>query len=166
MKNILKKFRNYFVILLLMLVFCFQSFSQCNNIHKKIDKFTGKQEVYSSILDNEGLYPYVFLSKDQGIISMTIFVINEQAVAYKKGVILLFTNNRKINKPEVRINAKPSKSYPGWVEYSATFSLSQTDLQLLKSSNLTDCRLYIFDEEFLEPTQLKIKTAINCIVTM
>ena len=123
----------------------------CEEIEKSIDKFTSAIQYKASTGDLVSIFKIekngsktFYLSI--GVYGATVSGLNE------KGVILLLKNNKKIEKPDERLDTK----YDGDLGYlySAFIKLNDSDLELLKNNELTDARLYIFDKSYSDNYKL------------
>ncbi|WP_395049750.1 hypothetical protein [Flavobacterium sp.] len=123
----------------------------CEEIEKSIDKFTNAIQYKASTGDLVSIFKIekngsksFYLSI--GVYGATVSGLNE------KGVILLLKNNKKIEKPDERLDTK----YDGDLGYlySAFIKLNDSDLELLKNNELTDARLYIFDKSYSDNYKL------------
>ncbi|TDO77623.1 hypothetical protein EV143_104390 [Flavobacterium chryseum] len=130
----------------------------CKKIKVSTDKFTG--DVSYSTEYSEGI-SVIKVEKDK--VSKIYLAINEQGPTLNvgaKGLILLLTNNKRINKPDAKIEVKVNKGGSGYI-YSAFVELNSQDLNLLKENIITDNRLYVYDGEIKNGE--KIKEYVKCL---
>ena len=80
-----------------------------------------------------------------------------------KGVIILFADGSKIEKPDVKINVEVDNIERGYL-YTATFILNQEEIEKLTQKSITDVRLHIFDKEIIDG--LKLQEYLKCISTL
>jgi hypothetical protein len=129
----------------------------CKYITKTFDKFTGETKYKT---DSGGIF-FLKVVKDGS--SKVYLSINQPGATpttiSKKGLIILLDNNHKIEKTNAEIESKENGS-GGY--YNSTFvELSNDDINLLKTYNMTDLRLYINDGVVENPE--KYKELIKCL---
>ncbi len=130
----------------------------CKKIKIETDKFTG--ETKSNTDYSEGI-SILKVEKDKTItIYLSINTTGSTLNVGKEGLILLLENNKRIEKPEARIDAKVNTSGKGYV-YNAFVRLTPEDIKLLKENNITDARLYIYDS--IIKKGFKIKEYLKCL---
>lgn len=129
-----------------------------NYITETKDKFTDKI-TYRSPLTETISFTKV-KEKDRVSTYMYISVFGSSVSVNKKGVIILFDDKTKINRPNVEIKAKVNRHGSGYV-YSAFFSLSDEEIEELTQKKITDVRLYIYDSEIKDG--VKYQEYLKCI---
>lgn len=114
----------------------------CRNIEMIADKFTGDTTYmtpyasgFSFIKKKKGKSEIIYLAKNQPGSTLNV---ND------KGFIILFENGKKIEKPNAKLDVKPSSYGSGYV-YSVFEELTTDDIDLLLNNLITDSRLYIYD---------------------
>lgn len=130
-----------------------------SKISRDVDDFTGEVKIGSPLLDkvrvvkiiNKGISEYYLILRTSG---STLNVS-------KKGVIILFEDGSKLQKPELKVNASSSSGY-GW-EYSAYLKLTQNDIEILKKKNISKFRLYIYDDTVNVEKSKEIKAYMKYI---
>jgi hypothetical protein len=133
----------------------------CKDIEMESDKFTNEIN-YSTPLGN----PISYIKFKNGEIVNTYMRIevngNIPSVG-SKGVIILFADGSKIEKPDVKINVEVDNIERGYL-YTATFILNQEEIEKLTQKSITDVRLHIFDKEIIDG--LKLQEYLKCISTL
>lgn len=121
-----------------------QDISKCaKKLNIEIDKFTGIKTISTPVAFsiyglnmlktiNEGKETYVAL------LSVSGSTLNVK----EKGVIVLFKDGTKIEKPEVGIDVNPLGG--NW-QYSTAFYLDDEELNLFATKEIDAIRLYIYD---------------------
>ncbi|MDH5825814.1 hypothetical protein [Sphingobacterium faecium] len=136
-----------------------------------IDEFTGQKKIMSpsNLSLSDKLYTgdtKVRLIKIiiKGVSSYYLS-LNTHGSTYNvgdKGVIILFKDGTKLNKPLVDIDV--SSSYGSGWEYSAFIKLNQSDLNLLKTKSINKFRLYIYDDSLTEEISNNFKEIVKEII--
>lgn len=130
----------------------------CQEITETNDKFTGDKRFNTEY--SEGVS---FVKVVKNNVTKIYITINEQGSTLnvgKKGLILLLSNSKKIEKPEASITAEVNK-YGGYT-YSTFVELTKEDLQLLSENVITDNRLYIYDGTIKNGN--KLKEYVKCLI--
>jgi hypothetical protein len=114
----------------------------CKDIEESKDKFTG-EITYSSPTD------YITFSKVKSDNETNTYMSIREVVGStlntnETGVIILFDNGSKLERPDAEIDVEVSNYRDRW-DYSAFFNLSDSDIKLLSENIITDVRLYIYD---------------------
>ena len=136
----------------------------CSRIEKKSDDFTNEVSYSTPFYEGKDLIPLVFYKIIKGgnkTYYLSLTANGNTVVVDGKGVIILFEDGTKINKPNVKIevNAK-SDGY----EYSAFFPLTVQEIQFLKNKKITNYRLYIFDNKLNKSFAEKLKYYSKCLL--
>ncbi len=111
----------------------------CNQIIIENDKFDGSNKKYSPLLED------VSFMKTNGQIYLSLKTTGSTPVVNSKGVIILLSNKQKINKPNAKVNVEVNNR--GKYEYSSFITLTKTDIDLLSKYDITDFKLYIFENQ-------------------
>ena len=136
----------------------------CSNISRKVDDFTDEITLNSPFVDGRKISSMIIYKRIQNgniTYNLSIRTIGSTVNVGESGVIILFEDGTKINKPEEEIDVDSDEN---GFEYSAFITLSQSDLQTLKTKNIRKYRLYIYDEEINPGEANKFKAYVNCIV--
>lgn len=144
--------------------FCLHLYSQndtCNFYTEDLDKFDGKI-TFDTYTD--GGVSFVKVISKANIITYYISLSVEGATLNYglKGVTILLKNG-KIEKPLEKVSVDINKKTYQYV-YSAFCALSKQDIQKIKSSKITDFRLYIYDKNIREEDQDRILKTFNCLL--
>jgi hypothetical protein len=143
-----------------LLALSFNSISQTTDcstvVTSSIDKITGEQRKMTATYPFKGGYSlvespvtYMQTIKDgDTTLYMSLQTLGSTLNIGGKGVIILFANGTKIERPEVKIDYSTS-SY-GW-KYSAFMSLNQEEINLLQTNEIEIFRLYIYDAAYSIP---------------
>jgi len=130
----------------------------CKDIEETKDKFNDKITFRSPISE-----PITFVKvKDKGQVNtfMRISVYGSTVNVGKTGVIILFSNGEKIERPNAKLDTKVSRHGKGY-DYSAFITLTDDDILKLKTNTITDVRLYIYDSTIKHGE--KLKEYLKCI---
>ncbi|RRG24815.1 hypothetical protein DWB61_02055 [Ancylomarina euxinus] len=133
----------------------------CNSIIVEKDKFTNKTKYHSPYIN-----PISFLrvQTDSSITNyMSIQVSGSTINVGIKGVIILFKDGTKIERPNVEVDSKVSRNGGGFT-YSAFFNLEKEEIETLSQKIISDVRLYIYDSEIKDG--IKYQEYLKCIEKM
>ena len=80
---------------------------------------------------------------------------------YEKGAIILFENDEKLEWPTTEVDCGDwdNRGY----EYSVFVRLNKSDVLKLSTHQITDIRLYIYDEELKADDAMKYLEYMKCI---
>jgi hypothetical protein len=129
----------------------------CNQISQKVDKFDGVITLNSPYEE-----PISFTKKIKGT-DTTIYCsisISRNEIYTGKGLIILLNDGNKIERPEEKVDYKLNSSSNGF-EHSVFFRLSKEEILKLKTSEITDVKMYVLD--FTIANGNTIKEYLNCI---
>jgi len=133
----------------------------CRDITVKGDKFTGDTTYRTPY---SGGFAFTKVSKGgKSVIYMSRNIIGSTLNIGEKGAIFLLENNQRIEKPNTPIDVERSKYGSGYI-YSAFFELTTSDIKLLLENNITDTRLYIYDDSTKEENAKLIREYLKCLV--
>lgn len=130
----------------------------CNEIEEENDKFTNKTTFDSPILNPISFRKVKIGDKVSTFIK--IDVIGITANVGKKGVIILFEDGTKIERPDEVIDVNVNKKGGGFL-YRSFFELNQEDIEKLSQNRISDVRLFIFDREI--NNGFKLQEYMKCI---
>ncbi|PWB25428.1 hypothetical protein [Flavobacterium sp. HTF] len=114
----------------------------CEDIKTETDKFTG--EVRANSPYSEGFSFMKTIKDGKTTIYLAVNEAGATANVGGKGLFLLLSNGKKIEKPNAPIDVKVNKGAKGFL-YSAFVPLTTEDIKLLTENQITDNRLYIYD---------------------
>jgi hypothetical protein len=115
----------------------------CKDIEMTIDKFT-TDTTYSSKA-KDGITFIKVKKNGQESYYLSSNLIGNTLNIGEKGFILLFENNKKMEKPDVILDVQSASLGSGWI-YRAFVRLSQDDINILTTNIITDKRHFIYDE--------------------
>lgn len=132
--------------------------TSCEFISEQVDKFDGKVRINTPYLK-----PMQIIQYRKGTLRTTYLSLKAHAYSASvnnKGVIILFANGKRINKPaqEIDIDVDGDR-----YEYSAFMRLSPAEIALVKSSPITDYRLDVYDAEISKEDQQWYLGMFKCI---
>lgn len=154
--------------LLSALLFSTLSFSQISNDSiasrledylSSVDKFTGKKTYYSPYSENLSIVKVVYKKND---FSQFIKIdVKGSTVNYNcKGLIILFENGMKINRP----NEVVETNYSDGFRYSVWFKPTAKEIALFKKYKITDVELYIYDAHISDYDATSFKDASEILL--
>ena len=130
----------------------------CSQLTKKTDKFTNEVTIdtpllntisFTKVISNKVSRLYMSVSQEGSTLNVS-----------KLGLTILFSNGKKLSKPTAKISVEPGNEN-SW-NYSAFIPLLPADIKLLSENIITDVKLYIYDGEVSNGSELK--ELLNCIV--
>lgn len=131
----------------------------CRQIIEKTDKFTNEKSIWSPMFQGivffktikNGTHYYMQLRLDGSTLSTN-----------KKGLILLLSDNKRIERPEADVDVGVSK-VSGYYSYSTIIELNDDERKLLTENDITDARLYIYDANYKDGSY-KLKEYAKCVL--
>ena len=170
--------KNLFVIILLVASYTAKSQDTvntakgniCNSITLDQDKFTGEKTYYTptyGIFEITTGPPATALSYSKtiskGKATYYILLQTESSIAASTnyGVIILLKNGKKINKPSAKVSTDVD-SHARYIR-SSFIRLTDIDIALLKTSPVTDFKLYVDDASVEHPEQYM--QLFNCLIS-
>lgn len=132
----------------------------CKKMEVKKDKFEDKTTTYTPY--SSGISFMKVASNGQKSIYLSINETGSTVLVNKKGLYLLLENDKKISRPETKIDVKVNKSGSGYI-YNAFIRLTDEEIELLKENRITDNRLYIFDGTVKKDSADKIIGFLKCL---
>jgi hypothetical protein len=136
----------------------------CKNIERKVDDFTNEVKINSPLSENYKMCDMIIykdIKNGKSVYTLSLTAYGSTANVGGKGVIILFEDGTKINKPTVEIDVEANSSN---FEYSAYITLNLNDLKLLSTKKIDKYRLYIYDKvngSFAEKFQYYVKCVID-----
>ncbi len=124
----------------------------CSEIKVIKDKFEDKTTFYSPYVGQISLGKSIGEGED-GSVYMFLVANGSQFSINKKGLIILFNDGNKISKPNEAITVKMGKGK--YFDYKATIKLNEEEIKLFTEKTVTDFRLYIYDVEVENGTDLQ-----------
>lgn len=149
------------LLLAIVLLVSVTSFAQQKTLEDylyKTDKYTGEKYYYSNDIGDKiklikGTTPN---KKDMNALAVTVYGnISEYS---GKGLFILFENGQKIIRPDEDVDCKYSSSND---KYQYTVYLFPTDeeIEKIKSSKITEIKLYIFEDTVSDKIASKVLEA-------
>jgi len=133
----------------------------CNEIKIKKDKFEDI-ETHITPFNIDGISFLKSISNNKKDYFINIRVNGSTLNVGEKGVYILLENGKKILKPNEKIDVDVNKNSTGW-EYSAFINLNNEEITLLKSSRITDVKLFIYEKEISLKNGLLTQEYLKCI---
>lgn len=134
--------------------------SECD-VKKSYDKFEDE-----TIIKTESFnWAYVKKYTKKGNVSYYLQLHAEAFSAnyYKTGVIILFENGIRLEKPNAKIDCTFRQN--SMYDYYSFFELTAEDLKTLSENNMTDFQLYLAKRSIPEKKAIKLKENIACLIT-
>lgn len=116
----------------------------CQDIKTKTDKFEG-----TTISRSKDLYGISFAKEIRDGSSYIYMRLENEGSTLnvgENGLILLFENGKKLERPNENIDTKVNKHGKGYL-YSAFIELTRPEIELIIENRITDTRLFIYDAE-------------------
>jgi len=136
----------------------------CAKIERRVDKFTNEVTFNSPIGTGWETSAITVYKKINGSIithSLYLRTYGSTVNVNSSGVIILFDDGTKINKPSVKIDVDVDGSR---FLYSAYFSLTESDLKTLSTKRVDRFRLYIYDEVVNPKKAEELTYYVSCII--
>ncbi len=159
------------LILVILLLIGFNSYGQdkedfCSKIKKEVDEFTDKVEYSTPSLKDGRSSIEIIKTKENDSASyasyyLYIITIGSILTVGGDGVILLLDDKTKIVKPDQEVHVRVTEDY-GY-KYSSYISLTNEDIEILKSKSIDKFRLYIYDKDLSSVTSNSIQMYIQCL---
>jgi hypothetical protein len=136
----------------------------CSKIERRVDDFTDKVSLNSPIIESRKLAPMTIYKSIEGIRTvyyLSLRTYGRTANVGESGVIILFDDGTKMNKPSEEIDIDTDDR---GFEYSAFIALTETEVQLLTTKKIKKFRLYIYDEEVNPGEANKFTHYVKCVI--
>lgn len=131
----------------------------CLRVVVDTNKFTDEIKYRSLNVENISFTKYKSKGQTEQYVSLRIY--NSYLAGYDNtGLIILFKSGKKISRANEKIDVNNS-SGADW-SYSAFFTPSASEINLLKSEEIIGFKLYIFESDVIEGNL--IKTDANCVL--
>lgn len=136
----------------------------CSKIEREIDDFTDEVSLNTPRVVNRGsssiiLYKIVKNSKVVYYMGLSAYGLTVNIGI--SGVIILFEDGTKMNKPSEEIDVDTSDS---GFEYSAFITLTEAEVQMLSAKKIKKYRLYIYDGEVNSEDANQFAEYVKCII--
>ena len=116
--------------------------ADCVYAYCKTDKFTGETNCFSKIYDGISFMKQKRGKKETIYINVSVFGYSLTVDA--KGAWIMLSNGKIISRPNAKVDIDVTSSGSGY-NYRAFFKLSKNEIELLKGLEITDVKVYIFD---------------------
>ena len=139
----------------------------CYEVEREIDDFTNEIIINSRIVFYNKTSPvtiYKYINKNVITYYLSLKTYGFTPIALEKGVIILFEDGSKLNKPNVNIDIQVTQNAN--YEYSAFFRITTSELSILRSKKIKKFRLYIFDEIINEEFSIRFPEYVKCVMDM
>lgn len=136
----------------------------CSKIKKKTDDFTDEIKINSPIIDGGKSAPvilYKTIKNGKAIYDLRLQSYGNTPSVDGKGVIILFEDGTKMNKPAIKIDVGVDKSR---YVYSAYIQLTETEVKSLSIKKINKFRLYVYDQELKQVYAEKITNYVKCVM--
>lgn len=136
----------------------------CDKIERKIDDFTSEINLNSPLSEGRktsDVIIYKDIKSGKATYYLRLTAYGNTVSVDGKGVIILFEDGTKLNKPTQKVDVEAESSI---FEYSAFITLTPNDLILLKTKKIAKFRLYIYDNSIDEYFAEKFTYYVKCIV--
>lgn len=136
----------------------------CAKIEYQKDDFTNEITINNPIIESGGissmiLYKIIKSGKVSYYLSLHTYASTLKVGG--AGVIILFDNGTKMNKPAAKIDVEYDESA---YAYSAWIPLTEVEVKTLTTKKISKFRLYIFDEEVTPSFSDKFTIYVKCIM--
>ncbi len=133
----------------------------CNKLESKKDDFTGEITIQNPYSWKTNEYIYKIIDKSNTTYYLSLNAYGNTVTVGGKGVIILFEDGSKLEKPDQKIDVKVGeKDY----DYSCFIRLSKEDIELLRKNKISKYRLYIYDTNLSSFSAESLVKYTNCIV--
>ena len=133
----------------------------CNKLESKKDDFSGEITIQNPYSQATKEYIYKIINKSDTTYYLSLKAYGSTVTVDGKGVIILFENGSKLEKPDEKIDVKVGqKDY----DYSCFIRLSKEDIELLRKNKISKYRLYIYDTNLSSFSAESLVKYTNCIV--
>jgi len=137
--------------------------AMCSRITKSVNNINGNI-IYNSPVTNNNQPSFAVIEKYKTNLTIEYYLslqtIDGKGKSEGSGVIIYFTDGTKLLKQAV-INAAPKKDH---FVYSVYFSLSEKELDELRTKNIKKFTLHVYEKEVNPVDSDKFKAYVNCIL--
>ena len=131
----------------------------CSKIKNEKDKFEDAERFYTPT--ENGIRFMKTSSKGKSIIFLSVNNYGSSLSVAKKGLTILFEDGTKFTKPEANVDAKVN-SGSGYF-YSVFIQLTQEEIIFFTEKNITDSRVYAYDNTVKKDSAKKIRAYLKCL---
>jgi hypothetical protein len=138
--------------------------SICSKIEFNKDDFTNEVTFNNPIIDGQNISSiilYKTLKNGKVNYSLSLRTYGSTLNVGKTGVIILFNDGTKLNKPSIKIDVDTDDK---GFKYSAYIPLSETEVKSLVNKKIDKFRLYIYDEDVSQGFAEKFTYYVKCLI--
>jgi hypothetical protein len=138
--------------------------SHCEKIVRKSDDFTNEIQINSPIIETgqiASMIIYKILESGDVMFFLSLQTYGNTLNVGETGVILLFDDGTKMNKPSEEIDVD---AHAKGFKYSAFISLTETEVISLSTKKIKKFRLYIYDEAVNPDFADKFTHYVKCVL--
>lgn len=142
------------------------STNSCDLIDREVDDFTKEIRMNTPMfIKSFGQYdalPFIVFKTIKGtriIYDLRLEAKGSTLNVNTVGVIILFRDGTRISKPSMKIDTKYNKGY----EYTAFFQLTESELDVLSTKEISKFRLYIYDREITDIQSRNFIEYLRCL---
>ena len=136
----------------------------CSKIEQRTDDFTNELTINTPIIESRNISSmilYKTIKSGKVSYSLNLSTYGSTINVGETGVIILFHDGTKMNKPTVKIDVdSDDKGF----KYSAYLSLSETEVKSLTTKKIKKFRLYVYDEEVSAGFAEKFTYYVKCVM--
>lgn len=133
----------------------------CEKLEIKKDEFTGDITIQSPFSSSSKECIYKIISKSDTTYYLSLTATGSTLNIDSKGVIILFEDGSKLEKPNEKIDVKVGQKD---FEYTCFIRVSKDELAKLCTNKISKYRLFIFDTSLSSFSGEKLRFYINCII--
>ena len=135
----------------------------CSGFKREVDEFTDEVIIRTPIFDEQGLSPIVVfktIKNGKESYDMRLGTVGSTVSLNKTGVIVLFDDGTKWNKPDAEVDVDVSEQ---GFDYNSYVRLDESDMALFSNKKVKKFRLYIYDEEVSPGFANRFVSYVNCL---
>lgn len=136
----------------------------CAKIEHQKDDFTNEITINNPIIEGSSVSPmiiYKIIKNGKVSYFLSLHTYGSTINVGGTGVIILFDNGTKLNKPTIKIDVE----YDGTgYEYSAWIPLTEIEVKTLTTKKISKFRLYVYDEEVNSSFAEKFSVYVKCVI--
>jgi hypothetical protein len=136
----------------------------CAKIEYQKDDFTNEITINNPIIESGGISSmilYKVIKSGKASYYLSLHTYSSSLKVGGTGVIILFDNGTKMNKPTAKIDVEYDESA---YAYSAWIPLTEVEVKTLTTRKISKFRLYIFDEEVSASFSDKFTYYVKCVM--
>ncbi len=130
----------------------------CKQMWYKKDKFNGMENFYTPLERNLNLGKVIIDGNTNIVLGISVY--GSTLNVNETGAFILLKDGKKILRDKQKLDVEASSS--GWI-YKASIILTEEDIQLLRNSEITDVKLYIYDSEISKKEGYLLQEYLKCM---